>query len=58
MKRALCLHCKYAIPYDLTDTYFHCTFFQDDFDILVVGRECQAFKDIETNEYKRYRNNR
>lgn len=52
MKRALCLHCKYAIPYDLTDTYFHCTFFQDDFDALIVGRECQAFKDIETNERK------
>ena len=52
MKRILCTHCKYAIPYDLTSTYFHCSFFHDDFDAAIVGEECDAFKEIETNERK------
>ncbi len=52
MKRLLCLHCKYARPYDLADINFYCTFFKDYFEAKVVGRDCKAFKDIETNECK------
>lgn len=52
MKRLLCLHCKYARPYDLADTNFYCKFFEDYLEAKVAGRDCKAFKDIETNEYK------
>lgn len=52
MKKLLCMHCKYAMPYDFSDTYFHCSFFQDDFNARDVGKECDAFKDIKTNECK------
>lgn len=52
MVRLLCLHCKHARPYDLADTYFYCSFFQDYFDAKDVGKECKAFEDIETNECK------
>lgn len=52
MERLLCLHCKYARPYDLANTNFYCTFFKDYLETKVVRRDCKAFKDIEINEYK------
>lgn len=52
MERLLCLHCKYARPYDLADTNFYCTFFKDCLEAKVVGRDYKAFKDIEINECK------